>query len=217
MIKYSDIIQQTDEWQLIKWGKIGGTDSKALLGKDFDTIITHLVSKRLEEFEPTDDFVNEHTERGNNLEPFAREYLAKYLGLEFKEYGWLQSEYNEIIGISPDGLTKDDKVSCEIKCLGRKAHYDILIEGEIPLDKIAQCIHYFTVNESLESHYFLAFRPEAPKHFIKKLTRDSIVNIGTRAKPIHKSIKECVELSVTNADIILKRVKEIESQLLDEF
>ena len=145
-------------------------------------------------------------QRGNELEPFAREYISTYVGVEFLETGWLQSEENELLGVSPDGITEDYKQSCEIKCLGRKAHYDILIENEIPLDKIPQCIHYFTVNPDLEKHYFIAFRPEAPKHFIKELTRDSIVNIGTKAKPIKKTISECVEIARKNADKLLEKI-----------
>lgn len=215
MIKFENVEQQTLEWFELKWGKIGGTDSKSLLTGKYETLFYRLLQERLEEFEPSEGFSNEAMERGNELEPFAREYLSNYLGVEFKEYGWLQSSSNELIGISPDGLTEDETISCEIKCLGGKAHYSILINDEIPLDKIAQCIHYFTINPKLEKHYFLAFRPEAPKHFIKELNRESLVNIGTDSKKVLKTIKECVDLSNKNAEKLLNELKEKELNLLE--
>ncbi|MEG7750696.1 YqaJ viral recombinase family protein, partial [Listeria monocytogenes] len=76
-------------------------------------------SQREEDFEfEADTFESDAMQRGNDLEPFAREYLNKYTGLEFKQTGWLQSEENELLGISPDGITDCNRFSCEIKCLG---------------------------------------------------------------------------------------------------
>ena len=213
MLNRKDIEQGSIEWHALKWGKIGGSASKGLFVKS-DTLLIDILSQRLEDFEPTDSFTNESMERGNELEPFAREYLNTYTGLVFEQTGWLQCEQNELIGISPDGLTEDETKSCEIKCFGRKKHYEVILDDEIPLDNIHQCIHYFTVNPKLEEHYFLAFRPESPKHFIKVLKRDSVVNIGTKAKPINKTINEVVSLSKEFSKDLLSRIlkKELELQ-----
>lgn len=213
MVNRKNIEQGSLEWHALKWGKIGGSASKGLFIKS-DTLLIEILSQRLEEFEPTDSFTSEAMERGNELEPFAREYISTYTGLKFNQTGWLQCEENELIGISPDGITDDEKRTCEIKCFGRKKHYELLLEDEIPLDNIHQCIHYFTVNPKLIDHYFIAFRPEAPKHFVKKLTRESIVNIGTKAKPILKSINEAVFMSKEYAKELLKKIEEKEAILL---
>jgi hypothetical protein len=213
MINRKDIEQGSLEWHQIKWGKIGGTLSKGLLVNS-DTLLIDILSQRMEEFEPVDSFTNEHMERGNELEPFARLYLNEYTGLTFNQTGWLQSEENELLGISPDGITEDEKSSCEIKCFARKKHYEILLDNEIPLENIFQCIHYFTVNPKLEQHYFISFRPEAPKHFVKKLDRNSQVNIGTKARPVILIIEEAVKKIKSKSDDLLKIIIEKEQELL---
>tara|TARA_R110000823_G_scaffold40200_3_gene106880 strand:- start:4089 stop:4733 length:645 start_codon:yes stop_codon:yes gene_type:complete len=205
MIVHEKLDQKSLEWFEVKWGKIGGTLSKGLHTKG-DTLFIDLLSQHIEEFEPSDSWENEHTKRGNDLEPFAIEYLEKYTGYKFKQFGWLQSEENELLGISPDGLIEDLTVACETKCFARKKHTEILLTREIPLDNIHQLVHYFTVNPKLEELYFCAFRPEAVTSFVKRLTLNSEVNIGTKAKPRMFTIKEVVELSKSAADNLLDRI-----------
>jgi|TARA_R110000824_G_scaffold112560_3_gene261850 hypothetical protein len=205
MIVHEKLDQKSLEWFEVKWGKIGGTLSKGLHTKG-DTLFIDLLSQHIEEFEPSDSWENEHTKRGNDLEPFAIEYLEKYTGYKFKQFGWLQSEENELLGISPDGLIEDLTIACETKCFARKKHTEILLTREIPLDNIHQLVHYFTVNPKLEELYFCAFRPEAVTSFVKRLTLNSEVNIGTKAKPRMFTIKEVVELSKSAADNLLDRI-----------
>ena len=205
MIVHEKLDQKSLEWFEVKWGKIGGTLSKGLHTKG-DTLFIDLLSQHIEEFEPSDSWENEHTKRGNDLEPFAIEYLEKYTGYKFKQFGWLQSEENELLGISPDGLIEDLTIACETKCFARKKHTEILLTREIPLDNIHQLVHYFTVNPKLEELYFCAFRPESVNSFIKRLTLNSEVNIGTKAKPRMFTIKEVVELSKSAADNLLDRI-----------
>ena len=195
------------EWLEHRYGKIGGTLSKGLLIKS-DTLKIELLSQILEDYEPEESFVSKDMERGNELEPYARKELNKYTGLDFKEIGWLQSSECDLIGISPDGLTDDDKNSCELKCPARKKHTETILIGEIPSDNIDQCIHYFTVNPKLENHYFASFRPEnkIKPLFVKKLTRTSEINIGTKARPVLKTIQEVVDMS-------LKAAKQMEIDL----
>ena len=147
MIDYKDIEQGTIEWHELRWGKIGGTASKNLLSDKIgkydkkQTLFYNVLSQRLEEFEPSESFENEHMQRGHELEPFARTYISEYVGVEFIETGWLQSEENELLGLSPDGITEDYKKACEIKCLGRKAHLEVLLSQSIPLKYMPQCVH----------------------------------------------------------------------------
>lgn len=219
MIDYKDIEQGTIEWHELRWGKIGGTASGGLLNNkkgvydSNDTLLHDILSQRLEDFEPSESFENEAMQRGHELEPFARTYISDYVGVEFIETGWLQSEENELLGLSPDGITLDYRKACEIKCLGRKSHLEVLLSQTVPLKYIPQCIHYFTINDKLEQLYFLAFRPEAPKHFIKELDLDSIVNIGTNATKYELSIRECVEMVKENADKMLKQIIEEEAKI----
>tara|TARA_R110000782_G_scaffold262533_1_gene354667 strand:+ start:324 stop:968 length:645 start_codon:yes stop_codon:yes gene_type:complete len=212
MINYKEIEQGTIEWFELKWGKIGGTLAKGLFVKS-DTLFLEILSQKLEEFEPTDSFTNEAMEHGNINEPFAREYLETYTGIKFEETGWLQNEENELIGISPDGITKDEKTACEIKCFGRKKHLSVLLENEIPLEHINQCIHYFTANHKLEKLYFIAFRHESVKHFIKELTLESTVNIGTKSKPRLMTLEAARDYANEFADDLLIKVNKTKDNI----
>jgi hypothetical protein len=205
MINHKEIEQGTIEWFQLKWGKIGGTLAKGLFVKS-DTLFLEILSQKLEEFEPTDSYSSESMDNGKFNEPFAREYLQTYTGVEFLETGWLQSEKNELIGISPDGITEDEKISCEIKCLGRKKHLSVLLDNDIPLAHIHQCIHYFTVNPKLEKLYFISFRHESVKHFIKELTLESIVNIGTKSKPKLMTVEAARDYAIELADELLIKI-----------
>ena len=212
MINYKEVEQKSLEWHELKWGKIGGTLSAGLLVKS-DTLLIDILSQRLEEFEPTDSWESADMARGNELEPFAVEYLETYLGVKFERTGWLQCEENELLGISPDGITEDETQACEIKCFARKKHTEILLNDSIPLDNLNQWVHYFTVNPKLEKLHFFCYRPESVKHFHKELTRETVVNLGTKAKPIEKTISEWVKELREKADVLLKEIKEKEESI----
>jgi len=213
MINYKDVEQRSEQWFELKHGKIGGTLSKGLHTKG-DTLFIDILSQYIEDYEPEESYQNEAMQRGNELEPFALEFLKEYIKIDFKTTGWLQSEENELLGISPDGITEDETLACEIKCFGRKKHTEVLLSNEIPLENIHQCIHYFTVNPKLEKLYWIAFRPESLKNnFIKELTLENEVNIGTKARPILKTIKECRELSLNAANELLTRINKQVEQL----
>lgn len=181
MINHNYIEQNSIEWHEIKWRKIGGTLSKGLF-IDSETLFLEILSQHIEEFDMIESFENEHMQRGKELEPFAFEYISKYTGIDFLKTGWLECEENSLLGISPDGISECEKFATEIKCLSRKEHTKLLIESELSKDKLCQIIHYFTVNPKLEKLYFIAFRPESIKPFIKEFTKDSVIDLGWKTK-----------------------------------
>ena len=211
MIARFDIIQGTDAWHRIRYGKIGGTRAKELLTVS-DTLLIELLGEHTEDFELDDDsYISKDMERGYELEPRARELLNQHESIELIECGWLQNETYKLLGISPDGISKDETIQCEIKCPAQKKHTKTIYLDEIPLDNIHQCVHAFAVNEKLEKLYFVSYRPESIKPlFIKLLTRDSIVNIGTEAKPKKATISDVVNL-IYASEIELK--KELDSAI----
>lgn len=199
MIVHWNLVQGTPEWHQHKWGKIGGSSSKGLFVPS-DTLLYQLLAEHTEPFEMDEDsYVSGDMQRGIELEPLGRIELGKFAGVEFLEAGWLQSSENDLLGISPDGITQDLKVSCEIKCPGAKKHISTVHCREIPSDNIHQCLHYFTVNPNLEKHYFATFRPESKYPLWPKLlTKDSLIDLGTKAKPVVKKIGEWVEVAHKN-------------------
>lgn len=193
---YKDIIQGTEEWHRIKYGKIGGSTSKGLFVES-DTLLYEIAAQHLEPFELEEDgFINSDMQRGLELQPMAIEATAAYIGVPLIEVGWMESIDIPLIGISPDAISEDATISAEVKCPAKTKHTKTLMINDIPADNIHQCLHYFTVNPNLETHYFVSYRPES-KHplFIKKLTRDSMVDLGTKAKPNFKPVSEWVRIA----------------------
>lgn len=197
---YFDIEQCTPEWFALKYGKVGGSTSKGLFVPS-DTLLLELLSEMTEPFEMDDDsYESPDMMRGKELEPYARSEAEKYAGVKFLVPGWLQCEEIPILGISPDGITEDLTITGEFKCPGAKKHISTVLANEIPSDNIHQSLHYFTVNPKCEKHLFVSFRPESNYPlFFKWLTRESIIDLGTKAKPNCKTIAEWVKIAKFNA------------------
>lgn len=212
---YFNIDQKSAEWFEIKHGKVGGTRAKELFVKT-DTLFYKLLSEHVEPFDEDfeEGYSSEAMERGGELEPQARIELGKYLGLEFLECGWIQSN-STLLGISPDGITSDFTIQCEIKCPQAVAHLKMCVKDEIPLEYIPQCVHAFTVNDKLQKLYFLSYRPECQLKpmFVKELTRESLVNIGTNSKPKMERIKLIVNDSFCESDILQEQITETINKL----
>ena len=85
MKNHKEIEQLTDDWFKIKHGKIGGTLAHGLYVNS-DTLFFDLLGQNCEDYVPNeDDYISQAMERGNFLEPMARQYLSKYVGVEFIE------------------------------------------------------------------------------------------------------------------------------------
>lgn len=181
MINHKEIDQNSEEWFLMKWGKIGGTLSKGLF-VDSDTLFIDILSQHIEAYEDLESYDSADMIRGKELEPRALEYISNYTGIKFNTTGWLQSEDSKLLGISPDGISECERFAAEIKCLARKAHTEIIYKNETPKEKIPQIVHYFTVNPKLEKLWFIGYRPESLKPYIEEFTRDSVVDMGWKKK-----------------------------------
>jgi hypothetical protein len=227
MIVREDIQQGTEEWHRIKWGKIGGTRAHSLL-VDSETLLDELLAEITEEFDYFEGYQSDAMTRGIFMEEDARQALSIYTGFKFIQVGWLQSETHPLLGISPDAMSEDMTASAEIKCPASKRHVRTCRKNEIPRDNIRQSVHYFTVNPKLEIHWFCSYRPEAMKKiFVKKITRDCLVDIGLKEKakvprpdakgnlkeyvetvPMVRSVQYWVDRALEAAESIEKRIKE---------
>lgn len=197
---YTDIVQMTEEWFAIKYGKIGGSTSKGLFVPT-DTLLLELLAENTEPFQMEEDcYVSSDMQRGINSEPLHRSEIEKYTGIKFIVPGWIESLSIPIIGISPDGISEDLTISWEGKSPGSKKHISTVYGKDIPADNIHQSLHYFTVNPKLEKHYFSSFRPESNYPlFVKMITLDSLIDLGTKAKPNVKKVSEWVGIARYNA------------------
>lgn len=208
MIAHFNIEQGTEEWYAIRHGKIGGTRAKGLY-TDSETLTIELLCELTEPFEiDYDAYESDDMIRGKMLESEAREAISKYSGFNFINCGWLESEECSLLGISVDGITADLDITAEIKCPAAKKHMTTVLSDAIPLDNIRQSIHYFTVNPKCMKHYFVSYRPECPVPlFVKVLTRESEVNIGTKARPVMVTVQKAAESGIERAIAIEQDIK----------
>lgn len=214
MKAYFDVEQNSLDWHLLRHGRIGGTSSSGLFVKS-DTLFYELLAEKTERYneEQEERWLSDDMQRGKDLEPEAREVLKKRIGVDLLECGWIQSDI-DLLGISPDGISNCLTIQCEIKCPGAKKHLRTCLEDVIPLDNINQCIHAFAVNPMLEVLYFMSYRPESIKPiFIKELRRNDEINIGTKAKPILKSVAECVKIIHDEANKLQQQLTETINKL----
>lgn len=215
IIAHFEIEQGSESWHRIRYGKVGGVLAKSLLGKP-ETLINEIGSCSLEPFSMEEDsYVNADMQRGVDLEPMHRAEMSKYIaaelgipGFELLQCGWLQNTIIPVLGISPDGISADLTIQFEGKCPGKNKHAATLYGGVIPDDNIEQCLHAFTVNPLLERLYFGSFRPECEHPlFAKCMTRSTVVDLGTKAKPVCKPVSEWVSIMQSAAIVLQENVK----------
>ena len=134
---YKDINQGSPEWFEIRVGKVTASHAQAIgnNGKGLDTYLLEVVSEMFSSAQK-DQYSNEHTERGNELEPLARSMYELQENVEVEEIGF--AEYNDFVGCSPDGLVGDDGM-IEIKCPDDKTYFNLLMNEKIDNAYIWQC------------------------------------------------------------------------------
>lgn len=177
---YNDCEQQTPAWDYIRKGKITGTGAKKLNGTPkareeyfYEMLAERLTSGVAEGYENPMD-------RGNRLEPQAREMFEFAYGLKVTQVAFCESDASQFIGFSPDGLiANDDGVfteDIEIKCPEGKNYVKGWLKNQVPDEYQEQVVQSFVVNEDLQKKYFILFNPEItihPLHVIE-VTRESL-------------------------------------------
>lgn len=208
IIAHFEIEQCSEDWHRIRYGKVGGTMCKSLLG-DPETLLNHIGGCSLEPFQLEDEgYVSDDMQRGNELEPQHRIEISKYAGVNFLKCGWLQNTTIPIIGVSPDGITADLTIAWEGKSPARTKHAATLYGKVIPVDNAKQVVHYFSSNQYLEKCYWSSYRPESEiPLFVKEVTRDTPMNLGTPKTPVFKPVHEWVKLYQHAAMVLQENIK----------
>ena len=105
-------------------------------------------------------------ERGHELEPVAREFVSKRLGVTIESCGII---LNHGCGYSPDGLL-GAKGLIEIKTKLPKLQVEVILGEEIPAEHVVQCQVGLWVSER-DYIEFASFYPGMPL-FHKRANRD---------------------------------------------
>ncbi|RCV89832.1 lambda exonuclease family protein [Billgrantia montanilacus] len=187
--------QGTPEWHAARLGIVTMSELKALLVKGkgpggFGTgaisYMHQLIGERITG-EPSDAFQgNAHTQRGHELEPVARELYQEASGLpRLEQVGII---LNHGVGYSPDCLV-DSNGLAEIKTKLPKYQIELLLEGELPQEHVAQCQGGLWVSER-EWIDFVSYWPGMPL-FVKRAYRDEalIRTIAERVEAFYEEME----------------------------
>ena len=120
MIWYNDFAQGSEQWHEARRGRFGGSAAHLFLvkGKNADGIgsglvaeMYNLVGEKLVGYE-TPSYSSFATERGNDLEPIARQAYELRNFCTVQQVGYVSVA--DWFGVSPDGVLDDGII--EIKC-----------------------------------------------------------------------------------------------------
>ena len=204
-MKIYNFEQRTDEWYNIRKGKMTASNAETIIanGKGLETYIYNLMAEYYSSAEK-ENYINADMQRGIDLEPEARLEFEFYTDLDVQEVGFI--EYNEFIGVSPDGLIGDDGL-IEIKCPNDSIYFKLLLSNNIKPEYIAQMQMQMYVTDR-QYCYFVSYNPNFEKSlYIKKINRDEemidkLKKGLERGTQLIKEIKENFRKVGTNGKIL---------------
>jgi hypothetical protein len=192
---YYDIEQGTPEWFAARAGIPTASMYAAVMAqgkggapsKTRRTYMLKLAGERLTG-EPSESYSNQHTERGHEHEPLARNAYAFFADAEPVQVGFIRSGGT---GASPDALVGDSGL-LEIKSKLPHLHLDVLLEDKAPAEHIKQIQGQLWVAER-EWCDFVSYCPRLPL-FCKRVYRDEekIAEIAAAVAKFNDELEEIV-------------------------
>lgn len=175
-----DCVQGSDEWQVIRAGKVTGTGFKKLMA----TIKTgeaaerrnyraKIVCEMLTGHPAPPEFVSDEMRWGTDHEAEAREVYAQLTLQDIRQVGFVLHPTNDRIGVSPDGLV-GEKGLLEIKCPLTATHLNYLMMGVVPSEYKLQMLGQMLCCER-EWCDFMSYDPRLSleyRYFIHRFYRD---------------------------------------------
>jgi putative phage-type endonuclease len=168
---YQTLEQGTKEWHVVRLGKLTASKASAIAtnGKGLQTLVFEKVEELLtREFKET--FKSKEMERGNELEPKARNAYELETGNIVQEVGFI--EQDQYSGCSPDGLVSDDGL-VEIKCPNFRTYFEYMESGKINPTYYAQMQMQMLISDRKYCDY-VVYHPDFKKNpiIIKRVERD---------------------------------------------
>jgi putative phage-type endonuclease len=145
-----ELVQGSPEWLEMRKSYVGASDAPIILGDSPWKTAYQLWEEKLGLREPPE--TNAAMQRGNELEPIAREAYNQYTGL-FCEPAVMFHPDHKWMMASLDGIALDHSMVVEIKCPGQKDH-DTAKSGSVPQKYVAQLQHQLAVCGLNVLHYF---------------------------------------------------------------
>lgn len=161
---WHDLQQQSEEWFAVRAGRPTASQFSRILtptGKDSSQWDGYAIELAAECVRP--DYIgftgSFHTDRGNELEPLAREEFARIMGVEVATVGFITRD-DTVVGCSPDSLVVSEAgkyvAGLEIKCPAPKKHAADLIAGELPAEHRPQ-VHGGMAVTGLNHWYYMSY------------------------------------------------------------
>lgn len=177
-----DLIQGTPEWLAARAGSLGASSiadalakTKTGWGASRANLKARISTERLTG-RPVETFSNAAMQRGNDLEPQARDFYSLHTGYDVSEVGIVLHPAIKHSHCSPDGLCGDDGM-VEIKCCGATRHMEVL-DGSPPEDRyVKQCFWQLacTGRQWVDLAYFHPDFPHEMQLVIHRIERDDAV------------------------------------------
>ena len=164
---WDDMEQRSEQWFRARAGRPTASEFSRIItetGKDsgqWDDYAIELAAQCLRPDEVAWTG-NRHTDRGEELEPEARELFSELMDLETREVGFVTRD-DQVIGCSPDSLVyrpnrRKPIAGLEIKCPLSKHHARYLLKGVLPGAYRAQ-VHGGMAVTRLRCWYFMSYCP----------------------------------------------------------
>lgn len=133
--------QGSEEWLKLRLGVATASNFDKIItstGKESATLPKYALELATQYLltEPEPSYKNEAMQRGNELEPFARQAYEEANFETVDEISMFLSDCGNY-GASPDGLVGNDGL-IEIKCPLATTHFKYLIDNKLPTDYVAQ-------------------------------------------------------------------------------
>lgn len=172
----NDLVQGSEIWFAERKGKVTASQAARILtptGKDssqWDDYAIELTAECIRPDELPEWTGNSHTDRGNELEPVAREKFAEIMECDVVTVGFVKNtdRYRGVVGCSPDGLVmRGSKViaGLELKCPLAKHHAAYVIAGGAPAKYLPQ-VHFSMALTGLP-WYFMSFCYGMAPHIVR--------------------------------------------------
>jgi putative phage-type endonuclease len=160
--------QRSADWFDARLGRVTGSKAGAVWNKTAKGLRTaewkkyqdQLLAERLTALPNDDVFVSYEMQRGIDLEPIARRALAKRMGLQIRETGFLAHQAL-MAGSSLDGDVNDFEAVVEIKCPRTTTHLSYIEEKGLPDQYMGQLLHNLYVSGA-ERLIFASFDDRLP-------------------------------------------------------
>lgn len=162
-MKIYDCLQYSEEWWQLHEKRMGASNAVAIgnCGAGLKTYIEKIMQEYYSKAE-RDSYSNSDTKRGIDLEDSAGTIYSFEKNIQVKKVGFV--EYNDYAGCSPD-LFAGESGLAEIKALGDKGHFALLLGGSFESKYIWQCQDQMLICEK-EWCDLISYNPNFAKYLV---------------------------------------------------